>query len=64
MFDAYCAGHGGRVVLGPDSVVAFGNAGDGVVVRWGCACGAGGSAPFDDVMGGGWPTSPPLDPAA
>ena len=30
MFDAYCHGHGGRVNLGPDSIVAFGNAGSGM----------------------------------
>ena len=49
MFDAYCHGHGGRVNLGPDSIVAFGNAGRGMFVRWSCACGAHGSAPFEDV---------------
>jgi hypothetical protein len=49
MFDAYCPAHGGRVVLGPDSVVAFGGTDHGVVVRWSCACGATGSAPFEAV---------------
>ncbi len=49
MIDAYCHGHGGRVHLGPDSIVAFGNAGNGMVVRWSCSCGARGSAPFEDV---------------
>ena len=34
MFNAYCPGHGGRVHLGPDSIVAFGNAGSGMLVRW------------------------------
>jgi hypothetical protein len=52
MFDAYCPAHGGRVVLGPDSVVAFGGTGHGVVVRWSCACGATGSAPFEAVSAG------------
>jgi hypothetical protein len=49
MFDAYCPAHGGRVHLGPDSIVAFGNAGNGMTVRWSCSCGAHGSAPFEDV---------------
>jgi hypothetical protein len=49
MFNAYCPGHGGRVQLGPDSIVAFGNAGKGMLVRWSCSCGAFGSAPFEDV---------------
>ena len=49
MFDAYCPGHGGRVHLGPDSIVAFGNAGRGMLVRWTCSCGTFGSAPFEDV---------------
>jgi hypothetical protein len=50
MFDAYCHAHGGRVQLGPDSTVSFGNAGGGFQVRWSCTCGARGSAPFDAVM--------------
>lgn len=49
MIDAYCHGHGGRVNLGPDSIVAFGNAGNGMVVRWSCSCGARGSAPWEDI---------------
>jgi hypothetical protein len=54
VFDAYCPAHGGRVVLGPDSVVAFGGTGHGVVVRWTCACGGTGSAPFEVVSAGRW----------
>jgi hypothetical protein len=63
MFDAYCPGHRDRVVLGPDSTLSFGNAGTGLTVRWTCACGATGSAPWYAVTGGPR-TRPPLHPAA
>jgi hypothetical protein len=63
MFDAYCPGHRGRVVLGSDSTLSFGNTGDGMVVRWTCSCGTAGSAPLHAVTATGGPESP-LDPAA
>ena len=63
MIDAYCHGHGGRVHLGPDSIVAFGNAGSGLVVRWSCSCGAPGSASFEDITRH-HAAPPPFDPAA
>ena len=54
-----------RKLLGPDSIVAFGNAGCGMFVRWSCSCGAHGSAPFEDVTRHR-PPAPrsPFDPAA
>lgn len=46
MFDVFCPTHGGRVQLGPRSILAVAEAADGVVVRWRCRCGDSGIERF------------------
>ncbi len=39
MFSVECAGHGGRVLLGPESIVALLSAPGGFELHWRCTCG-------------------------
>jgi hypothetical protein len=51
VFEVFCPTHGGRVMLGARSVLAFAQAADGVVVRWRCRCGDVGVQRFDHHVG-------------
>ena len=39
VFDVYCPGHGSRVLLFTDNVLALFNRADGPYLRWRCFCG-------------------------
>lgn len=50
MFDAYCAHHGGRVLLTTRHILGLDHTGGGIVVRFRCWCGEVGSTAFGEPL--------------
>jgi hypothetical protein len=46
MFDVYCSGHRGCVLLGPDNIECAVNRNGGVDLYWRCSCGTTGVRQF------------------
>ncbi len=56
MFSVECPGHGGRVLLSPESIVALVWGIDGMEVHWRCTCGETGVW----VVGARWSAEGPV----